>query len=65
MVAEDSLRLRRIMARDGLTEDYARARLAAQPDQQVYRAACDDILENSGTKEQLLAQCQALLARLA
>ncbi len=65
VVADDSFRLRRIMARDGLTEDYARARLAAQPDQQVYRAACDDILENSGTKEQLLAQCQALLARLA
>lgn len=46
ILAPAELRIRRIMARDGIGEDYARARVAAQKDEAFYRAHCDFILEN-------------------
>ena len=42
--AED--RIRRIMARDGITEEYARLRVQAQKDDAFYRAHCTDVLVN-------------------
>lgn len=43
--AED--RVRRIMARDGISEDYARLRISAQPSDAFYRERCSHILENN------------------
>ena len=43
--AED--RVRRIMARDGISEDYARLRISAQPSDGFYREHCSHILENT------------------
>ena len=43
--AED--RVRRIMARDGITEDYARLRISAQQPDVFYRERCSHILENN------------------
>lgn len=43
--AED--RVRRIMARDGISRDYARLRIAAQKDDAFYREHCSHILENT------------------
>ena len=40
-------RVRRIMARDGISEEYARLRVAAQKDDAFYRTHCTDILENT------------------
>lgn len=40
-------RIRRIMARDGISEEYARLRVAAQKDDAFYRTHCTDILENT------------------
>ena len=34
------------MLRDGITEDYARLRMAAQPADEYYTAHCSHILEN-------------------
>ena len=52
VIAPYEARLGRLMTRDGLSRDYAAARLAAQPDDAYYRARCDMILENdSGTAE--------------
>lgn len=43
-------RVRRIMARDGIPEDYARLRVEAQKDDAFYRENCTDILiNNAGT----------------
>jgi len=39
-------RVRRICAREGIGEDYARARIAAQKEDAFYRANCDHILYN-------------------
>lgn len=43
--AED--RVRRIMARDGISRDYARLRTSAQPSDGFYREHCSHILENT------------------
>ena len=43
--AED--RVRRIMARDGISEDYARLRISAQQPDDFYREHCSHILENT------------------
>ena len=43
--AED--RVRRIMARDGISEDYARLRISAQQPDAFYRERCSHILENN------------------
>ena len=43
--AED--RVRRIMARDGISEDYARLRVSAQQPDVFYRERCSHILENN------------------
>ena len=43
--AED--RVRRIMTRDGISEDYARLRISAQQPDVFYRERCSHILENN------------------
>ena len=43
--AED--RVRRIMARDGISEDYARLRISAQQPDAFYQERCSHILENN------------------
>ena len=40
-------RVKRIMARDDIPEDYARLRVQAQKDDSFYRQNCTDILENT------------------
>ena len=59
--AED--RVRRLMARDGISEDYARSRIAAQREEHWFRQHCDCILENNGTQEQFHEKCLAFLRR--
>jgi dephospho-CoA kinase len=46
LLAPPEVRLRRIMARDGIDEEYARLRIAAQKGDDFYRAHCTDILMN-------------------
>lgn len=44
-------RVRRIMARDGIDEDYARHRISSQKSDSFYREHCDHILVNDSTRE--------------
>lgn len=46
VTAPESVRVARIMARDGIGEDYARKRVAAQRDADWFRAHCDAVFEN-------------------
>ncbi len=46
LLAPPEMRLRRIMARDGIGEEYARLRIAAQKGDDFYRLHCTDILTN-------------------
>ena len=41
VTAPEEVRVKRIMARDGITEDYARSRVAAQQSEEYFRARCD------------------------
>ena len=49
------------MARDGIPEDYARKRIAAQHAEDWFRSRCDYILENNGTRKQFQEKCLAFL----
>ena len=55
--AED--RVRRIMARDGITEEYARLRVVAQKDDAFYRTHCTDVLVNTAAAPEAF-QAEAL-----
>ena len=50
-------RVQRLMARDSISEDYARARIAAQKDAAWFRAHCDATLENIGDKDAFATKC--------
>ena len=47
IIAPTEVRVKRIMARDGIAEDYARMRIAAQKTDEFYRRHCTDVLENN------------------
>jgi dephospho-CoA kinase len=55
--AED--RIRRIMARDGISEEYAHSRIAAQHTDDWFASRCGYVLENNGTVEDFQAKCIA------
>ena len=61
VLAPKALRLARIMARDGIPEDYARRRIEAQKPDEFYRASCGAVLENSGTPEAFQQTCEQWL----
>lgn len=60
VVADDELRVQRLMARDGLEHDAATRRLAAQLDQRAKADLADYVIDNSGSLEQTRAQVDAV-----
>jgi len=61
VTAPEEDRVRRLMARDQIPEDYARSRIAAQHPESWFRQHCDCILENNGTQMQFHKKCVAFL----
>lgn len=59
VIAPRELREARIMAREGISRDYARLRIDAQQPDEYYIERCTGILENSGTKAEFAAKCTA------
>ena len=57
-------RVQRLMARDGISEDYARNRIAAQKTEEWFRTRCDAVLENSGGLESYSMKCLDFLKGL-
>jgi len=57
-------RVARLMARDGISEDYARSRIAAQKDNAYFTARCAHTLENTGTKAEFETKCLAFLQKI-
>ena len=57
-------RVRRLMARDGISEEYARKRIAAQRSNGEFSALCSHTLENDGDICAFRAKCLAFLAEL-
>lgn len=54
-------RVKRLMARDGISEAYARSRIAAQHPEGWFRQCCDYVLENYGTEAAFRDKCLAFL----
>ena len=61
VLAPKEVRMQRIMARDGLTEPAARARIDAQKPDDFYRARCRYTLENKQTLEAFRESSRRLL----
>ncbi len=47
ITAPEEIRVKRLMARDGISEDYARLRISAQKKNEVFAAACGMTIENT------------------
>ena len=57
-------RIIRLMARDGISRDYALARIAAQPSSEEFARRCDYCLENDGSEEAFREKCLAFFTQL-
>ena len=64
VTAPKEQRIARLMAREGITEEYAQSRIAAQPPESFYRERCNDVLENDGDIVQFQGKCLAFFHRL-
>ena len=64
VVAPVEDRVQRLKARDGISESYARARIAAQHDESWFRKRCDRVLENNGNLDAFATNCLAFLYTL-
>ena len=65
VIAPAELRVRRIMVRDGIDENYARMRIAAQKADTYYYEHCTDVLENAeATPQAFEEKALAFFARL-
>ena len=65
VTAPTELRVRRIMARDGISEQYARMRITAQKPDEYYRTKCDCELTNAAdTPESFREEAREFIRRL-
>ena len=64
VTAPEDQRIKRLMAREGITEEYAKSRISAQPADGYYRQRCDQVLENDGDIMQFQGKCLAFFHRL-
>ena len=64
VTAPEQQRVQRLVAREGIPEEYAKSRIAAQPRDSYYRERCDYVLENAGDIVQFQGKCLAFFHRL-
>ncbi len=64
VLAPTEQRIQRLMARDGISEDYARSRIAAQHSDDWFRQRCDYVLNNDGDYASFETICLAFLDNL-
>jgi len=64
VTAPEEARIRRLMARDGISEEYARSRISAQHSGDWFREKCNFCLNNDGTEADFQKKCLAFLLRL-
>ena len=61
ITAPEEDRILRLMARDHISEDYARSRIAAQHSNEWFSEKCSYTLENSGKLDAFATKCLAFL----
>ena len=64
VTAPEEERVRRLMIRDGISEEYARSRIAAQHNDAWFATRCDYIMENSGTFDAFATKCVDFLRKI-
>ena len=64
VLAPEEARLARLTRRDGLTEEAARARMAAQRSAAEFETLCDLALRNDGTQAEFEAQCRETFKKI-
>ena len=64
VIAPAESRVKRLMARDGITEEYACLRISAQRSNEEFSALCDYTLCNDSTQEAFRNKCLAFLFQL-
>lgn len=61
VTAPEEVRVQRLVQRDGISPEYARSRIAAQPSARWFAERCDAVLENNGTAEEFQKKSIAFL----
>ena len=61
VTAPEEARVQRLVQRDGISPEYARSRIAAQPSARWFAQRCDAVLENNGTAEEFRKKSIAFL----
>ena len=64
VTAEENLRIARLMAREGITEEYAKKRITSPKSPEEFTQLCDYVLENNGTKAEFENKCLAFFQDL-
>ncbi len=64
VTAPEESRVQRLMAREGISPEYAAVRIAAQKKQRDYAKQCDYVLHNDGTQEEFSQKCLAFFRGL-
>ena len=64
VTAPEEDRIRRLMQRDNIAEEYAKSRIRAQHDDTWFRAKCDYVLVNDGTLADFQTKCVAFLRQV-
>ena len=64
VTAPEEDRVKRLMARDSISRDYAEKRIAAQHKETWFREHCDYVLENNGNLDAFATKCLAFLREL-
>lgn len=64
VTAPAEVRIRRLMARDGISAEYAAHRIAAQQEENWFRERCDHVLVNDSDKAAFESKCLAFLQDL-
>lgn len=64
VTASEEIRVRRIMVREGISEEYARLRVEAQKPAAWFEAQCDHTLRNDGARETLETQARELFSTI-
>ena len=63
ITAPEEMRITRLMAREGISRDYAQKRIAAQRPQSQFSALCQHTLENNGDICAFRAKCLAFFQK--
>ena len=64
VTADENLRIARLIAREGISEEYAKKRIASQKAPEEFTQLCDYVLENNGTKAEFENKCLAFFQDL-